>query len=347
MRAPEFWNYKHGREAAPFIRTVLTPLGWIYGYATKHRIATTTPYDPGIPVICVGNASVGGVGKTPVTAYLLESLTRMGIKAVGLTRGYGGKEKGPLLVKSKHSYKDVGDEPLLLARKGPVWVSAGRDDGARAAVGALVGFSNIGAEVIIMDDGHQNPLVKKTLSILVVDAEIGFGNERVFPAGPLREPVAAALGRTDAVILMKPTPDYETSPELLAQLKGLPVVPAWLAPFAQLPKGKLYAFAGIGRPNKFFDALRRAMKDTGGELVEALSYANHYGYKDEDLKDLIDLAGEEEATLITTEKDYVRIPKGFRKHVAVWPVAVEFEDELTLRRILHPIITAAKSGVKY
>lgn len=342
MRAPEFWNYKHGREAAPFIRTVLTPFGWIYGYATKRRIATTTPYDPGIPVICVGNASVGGVGKTPVTAYLLESLTRMGIKAVGLTRGYGGREKGPLLVRSKHSYKDVGDEPLLLARKGPVWVSAGRDDGARAAVGALVGFSRSGAEVIIMDDGHQNPLVKKTLSLLVVDAEIGFGNECVFPAGPLREPVSAALARTDAVILLKPTPDYEVDTALLETLKGLPVIPASLAPFARLPKGKLYAFAGIGRPNKFFDALRRA----GADLVESLPYANHYAYKDEDLKNLIDLAGEDEATLITTEKDYVRIPKGFRKHVAVWPVAVEFEDELTLRRILHPIITAAKSGAK-
>ncbi|MCF6219803.1 MAG: tetraacyldisaccharide 4'-kinase, partial [Robiginitomaculum sp.] len=109
MRAPEFWNHKYGREAAPFIRTVLSPLGWLYGKVTARRIATTTPYDPGIPVICVGNASVGGVGKTPVTAYLLESLTRMGIKAVGLSRGYGGREKGPLLVKSKHTFKDVGD----------------------------------------------------------------------------------------------------------------------------------------------------------------------------------------------------------------------------------------------
>ncbi|MCF6275562.1 MAG: tetraacyldisaccharide 4'-kinase, partial [Robiginitomaculum sp.] len=237
MRAPEFWNYKYGREAAPFIRTVLSPLGWVYAKMTARRIATTTPYDPGIPVICVGNASVGGVGKTPVTAYLLESLTRMGIKAVGLSRGYGGREKGPVLVKSKHTFKDVGDEPMLLARKGPVWVSAGRDDGARAAVGALSGFNNTGAEVIIMDDGHQNPLVKKTLSLLVVDAEIGFGNERVFPAGPLREPIATALARTDAVILMKPTPDYAVSEYLLEQLKPLPVISAHLVPYSQLPKG--------------------------------------------------------------------------------------------------------------
>jgi len=344
MRAPDFWNHKQGRQAAPFIRTVLGPLGWIYGQVTARRIATTTPYDPGIPVICVGNASVGGVGKTPITAYLLESLTRMGIKAVGLSRGYGGREKGPILVNRKHTFKDIGDEPMLLARKGPVWISAGRDDGARAAVGALTGFSKTGAEVIIMDDGHQNPLVKKTLSLLVVDAEIGFGNERVFPAGPLREPVAAALARTDAVILMKPTPDYQVSDYLLAQLKPLPVIAAHLAPYAQLPqdkngqKAKLYAFAGIGRPNKFFDALIRA----GAELVEGQPYPNHYAYKDTDMKNLIDLAREDEATLITTEKDYVRIPKGFQKHVAVWPVSVQFEDELNLRRILHPIVTAAK-----
>jgi len=346
MRAPEFWNHKYGREAAPFIRTVLSPFGWIYGQVTARRIATTTPYDPQIPVICVGNASVGGVGKTPITAYLLESLTRMGIKAVALTRGYGGREKGPLLVKSKHIFKDVGDEPMLLARKGPVWVSEGRDDGARAAVGALIGFRNTGAEVIIMDDGHQNPLVKKTLSLLVVDAEIGFGNERVFPAGPLREPLEIALSRADAVILMKPTPDYEVSPELTAQLKPLPVVPAHLVPYGQLPQhengknSKLYAFAGIGRPNKFFDSLIRA----GADLVESQPYPNHYAYKDTDMKNLIDLAREDEATLITTEKDYVRIPISFQKHVAVWPVALQFEDELTLRRILHPIIAATKAG---
>lgn len=339
MRAPEFWNHKHGREAAPFIRTVLSPFGWIYGQVTARRIATTISYDPQIPVICVGNASVGGVGKTPITAYLLESLTRMGIKAVALSRGYGGREKGPILVKTKHTFKDIGDEPMLLARKGPVWVSAGRDDGARAAVGALTGFGKTGAEVIIMDDGHQNPLVKKTLSLLVVDAEIGFGNERVFPAGPLREPLQAALSRADAVILMKPTAEYEVSAELMAQLKPLPVIAAHLVPYSQLPKGKLYAFAGIGRPNKFFDALIRA----GADLVESQPYPNHYAYKDTDMKNLIDLAGEDEATLITTEKDYVRIPKSFQKHIAVWPVSVQFEDELTLRRILHPIIVATKS----
>ena len=331
MQAPEFWNIKYGRGAAPFLRSLLSPLGWIYGRTTAKRIKDTLPYDPGIPVISVGNASVGGTGKTPVTAYLLESFTRMGLNAVALSRGYGGTEKGPVVVTKKHSAAQVGDEPLLLSKHGPVWVSHSRSDGAKAAKAQR-------ARVIIMDDAHQNPSVTKTLSLLVVDAEIGFGNEHVFPAGPLREPVKTALARTDAVILMKPSAGFEPDEELLEQLAGLPVISAHLIPKAQQPTGKLFAFAGIGRPNKFFDALLRE----GAELVESLPYSNHYKYKDADIKNLMELAGEYKAKLITTEKDYVRIPPPFKKFIHVWPVSVEFEDELSLRRLLHPIITAAK-----
>lgn len=331
MRAPEFWNHKFGRESAPFLRALLSPLGWLYARSTASRIRGTNPYDPNIPVISVGNASVGGTGKTPVTAYILESLTRMGLRATVLTRGYGGKEKGPILVTKKLDARDVGDEALLLAKHGMVWVAASRDEGAMAA-------KRQGARVIIMDDAHQNPDVKKTLSLLVVDAEIGFGNERVFPAGPLREPYTAALARTDAVILMKPTPDYEVSEDLITQLSGLPIIPASLIPKAAPPTGKLYAFAGIGRPNKFFDALLRS----GADLAESLPYSNHYAYKETDMKDLLELSSEYGAQLITTEKDYMRIPHPYRKYVHPWPVSVSFEDELTLRRFLHPIVQAAK-----
>lgn len=332
MQAPEFWNIKYGRGAAPFLRALLSPIGWLYGRATAKRMQDTLPYDPGIPVISVGNASVGGTGKTPVTAYLLESFSRMGLNAVALSRGYGGTEKGPVVVTKKHSATQVGDEPLLLSKHGPVWVSHSRGDGAKAAKAQ-------GARVIVMDDAHQNPSVKKTLSILVVDAEIGFGNEHVFPAGPLREPITAALARTDAVILMKPNAGYETSDELLEQLHGLPILSAHLSPKAQMPEGKLFAFAGIGRPNKFFDALLR----NGAELVESLPYSNHYKYKEADIKSLMELSGEYKAKLITTEKDFVRVPPPYKKFINVWPVSVQFEDELTLRRLLHPIIIAAKT----
>lgn len=333
MRPPEFWNYKDGRDSAPMLRLLLTPFSWIMSWAAARRIKQTDSYDPGIPVICVGNATLGGTGKTPVAIYLLKSLRRLGMNAVGLTRGYGGHEKGPIPVNKNHTAKDVGDEPLLLARHAPVWVAAGRDDGARAA-------ASHGAAAIVMDDGHQNPLIKKTLSLLVVDAETGFGNGCVFPAGPLREDLTASLSRADAVILMKPAADYEISDDLADQLKGKIVIPAYLAPLTPPPPGKLFAFAGIGRPNKFFDSLRRH----GGELVEGHSYADHYKYKTEDIESLFALASEYEAALITTEKDYVRLPKGYRKGVTAWPVSVVFEDELTLRRLLHPIIERAKHG---
>ena len=300
-------------------------------WAAARRIRTTESFDVGIPVICVGNATLGGTGKTPVVIYLLKSLRRLQINAVGLTRGYGGQEKGPVPVQPTHSADDVGDEPLLLARHAPVWVAAGRDDGARAA-------RSYGAEVIVMDDGHQNPQLEKTLSLLVVDAEIGFGNGCVFPAGPLREKLSAALERADAIILMKPEAGYEIDESLAEQLKEQVVISAYLAPLSSTPKGKLYAFAGIGRPNKFFDNLRRH----GGNIVEEIPYADHYKYKDEDIESLFLLASEYEASLITTEKDYVRLPKGYRKGVQTWPVSVHFEDELTLRRLLHPIINRSR-----
>ena len=331
MKAPHFWNYRTGPEAKTALRTVLRPLGWLYAKAAAHRLETADPIDPGVPVICVGNATLGGTGKTPVVSYLLHSMQRLGVQAHGLSRGYGGREKGPLAVDPDHTALDVGDEPLLLRRHGPVWVAAGRDEGALTAV------SN-GAKVIIMDDGHQNPSVEKTLSLLVVDAEVGFGNGCVFPAGPLRENLGAALERTDAVILMKPSLDYQISETLRAQLKGQVVIPAYLAPRIKAPKGKLYAFAGIGRPAKFFDSLKRA----GANVVETNSFADHYKYKDSDIESLFLLASEMEAGLITTEKDYVRLPKGYRKGVQIWPVSVVFEDELTLRRLLHPIIEMTK-----
>lgn len=331
MRAPEFWNIKYGRDSAPTIRFLLSPLGWLYAKATARRLRVNEAYDPQIPVISVGNASVGGTGKTPICAYLLESFTRMGLGAVALSRGYGGREKGPVMVTKKHTAAQVGDETILLSEHGPVWVAHARDDGAKAAAAS-------GAKIIILDDAHQNPFVKKTLSILVVDAEIGFGNEHVFPAGPLREPIKTALSRTDVIVLMKPYPDYEPDEELLEQLRGHVVIPAHLAPHQAPPSGKLYAFSGIGRPNKFFDSLIRA----GADLVESRPFPNHYPYKQSDYADLLELSNEDQAQLITTKKDYVRLSPAFKSHVHVWPVHVVFEDELNLRRVLHPIIMAAK-----
>ncbi|MGB6317817.1 MAG: tetraacyldisaccharide 4'-kinase, partial [Litorimonas sp.] len=294
--------------------------------------AATEPLDPGVPVICVGNATLGGTGKTPVAIYLLKSLRRMGVNAHALTRGYGGQLKGPVPVNPRHTAEEVGDEPLMIARSGPVWVAEARDEGAVAAVSE-------GADALVMDDGHQNPSLLKTLSLLVVDAEVGFGNGSVFPAGPLREPLAEALARTDAVILMKPAPDFEIDSHLAGQLDGQLVIPAYLSPVAALPTGRLYAFAGIGRPNKFFDQLRRL----GADLVEGVPFADHHRFSDREIESLFTLASEYDAALITTEKDHARLPDGYRRGIHTLPVEVRFEDELTLRRLLHPIIQNAAS----
>ncbi|MGB6229337.1 MAG: tetraacyldisaccharide 4'-kinase [Litorimonas sp.] len=332
MRPPEFWNIREGRDGAPLIRTLLRPLGAIYAWAGRRRRVRTESFDPGVPVICVGNATLGGTGKTPVAIYLLKSLRRLGINAHGLSRGYGGRLSGPVPVNPRHTAEEVGDEPLLLARFAPVWVSTARDEGARAAVSE-------GADAIVMDDGHQNPHLAKTLSFLVVDAEVGFGNGCVFPAGPLREPLRDALARTDAVILMKPTANYEIEDHLAAQLSGQTVIPAFLAPGGDPPEGRLFAFAGIGRPNKFFDQLRRM----GAELVEEVPFADHHRFTDREIEGLFTLASERGAALITTEKDHVRLPDGYRRGIHSFPVEVRFEDELTLRQLLHPIVVAARS----
>lgn len=335
MRPPEFWNIREGREGAPIIRTLLRPIGAIYAWAGRRRRKRTNAVDPGIPVICVGNATVGGTGKTPIAIYLQKSLRRLGVNAHVLTRGYGGQLKGPVPVNPRHTSEEVGDEPLLLARSGPVWIAAARDDGAKAA-------ASEGADAIIMDDGHQNPLVEKTLSLLVVDAETGFGNGCVVPAGPLREPLRDALARTDAIILMKPVPDFDIDQHLAKQLDGQVVIPAFLAPKSDPPKGPLYAFAGIGRPQKFFDQLRRM----GAEIVEEVPFADHHRFSDTDIENLFAHASEHNAALITTEKDHVRLPSGYGRGIHAFPVEVRFEDELTLRRLLHPIIERATSQSK-
>jgi tetraacyldisaccharide 4'-kinase len=255
------------------------------------------------------------------------------VNAHGLSRGYGGSERGPIIVTNKHNAAQVGDEPLLLARAAPIWVAAGRDDGVRAAKAG-------GAQAIVMDDGHQNPLLEKTLSLLVVDAQTGFGNGRVIPAGPLREPASAALSRTDAIILMKPYKDFKPSKALLKQFGDLPVLPAYLAPPPPLPPGPLFAFAGIGRPNKFFDALRGA----GADLVDAIGYPDHHSYSASELKSLQALAREYKAQLITTEKDFVRLPSALRQYVSVWPVKAVFENEIVLDRLLTPIVDTVRKS---
>ena len=333
LNAPPWWYQRKG-QPAPVIRALLTPISWIWGLETARKIAKTQPFDPGVPVICVGNLTVGGAGKTPIVRELIYRLNREGVKAHGLSRGYGGRLAGPVQVDpAAHSAADIGDEPLMLARDGePIWVSRDRPAGARAAVQA-------GAHAIVMDDGHQNPSLTKTLSLVVVDGETRngewpFGDGAVIPAGPMREPLAKGLARADAVVLMLPADVATPDPELVALFGSKPVLIARLLADAPPPTGPQLGFAGVGKPWK----VARSLKAAGCDLVDFASFPDHAPYTPAVLKALEDRAKALGAGLVTTEKDWVRLPADWRAKAAAWPVRARFEDEPTLERLLKSVI---------
>ena len=329
LSTPRWWYVRHGAPRR-VTRAILTPLSWIWAGVTARRIANTVPEDAGLPVICVGNLTVGGTGKTPVVRELLRLLTAEGRAAHGLSRGYGGRLKGPLRVDpAVHTATDVGDEPLMLARDFPIWISPDRPAGARAAKAG-------GAEVLVMDDGHQNPSLKKTLSLVVVDGETRkgewpFGDGAVFPAGPMREPLAAGLARADAVIMLLPGDMAEPDADLMALFAGGPVFVARLEPSGPLPSGPRIGFAGIGKPWK----VERSLEAAGCDLKDFVRFPDHHAYGAEDLAGLERLAAQYGAGLITTEKDWVRLPVDWRNKTAVWPVQARFEDEAGLLKLLQ------------
>jgi tetraacyldisaccharide 4'-kinase len=325
MREPYFWrNLPRGsRASAPLTRLLLTPVAAAYSWAGKRRIERTAPKDVGLPVVCIGNLTLGGAGKTPVTAAVRRWFQQKGKRAASLSRGYRGSEEGPLRVDpAKHKVQDVGDEPLMLAALGEAWVSKDRVAGARA-------MKVDGVEIVVMDDGHQNPTLKKTLSIVVIDAAAPFGSGHVFPKGPLREPVARSLERADAVILMG-------DGDRPAELSGFagPVLRARLEPLAKLAPGKYVAFAGIGRPERFFDGLQ---KMDGVVLEEAVPYPDHHVFEKPDLDFLSKLAAERSAQLVTTDKDHVRLPPKMKTTVVRASVEAKFEDEAAFAALISRV----------
>ena len=306
MRAPEFW---HG--GGSLAASLLMPAGALYGAIGRWRRNAVTPVRVGVPVICVGNVVAGGAGKTPVALALAARLPG----AWCLTRGYAGRIRAAQRVEpARDTSAEVGDEALLLARAAPTVVSADRVAGARVAAAQ-------GARAIVMDDGLQNPSLAKDLSLLVVDAAYGFGNGLVMPAGPLREPVAEALARADAVVWL--AGDEPARAGLEPAAWGKPVLVARLEPRPEalrLNGRRVLGFAGIGRPEKFFATLRAL----GAEVVEAVGFADHHAYAEDEVMALIERAVALEAVAVTTAKDAVRLPRGARGMVEVVEVAVEF-----------------------
>jgi tetraacyldisaccharide 4'-kinase len=313
MKAPLFWT-RRGLAAQ-----ALRPFSLITRIATAQRVKKPG-VSLGIKTICVGNAGVGGAGKTMV---VLDILTRIKPRPFALTRGYGGRLLGPVLIdRGQHDATDVGDEAMLLAARAPTVVSHDRAAGARLALAE-------GASAIVMDDGLQNPYVKKTLSLLVIDGGYGFGNGLLLPAGPLREPVMAAASRCQAAVLIG---DDETG--ALAQLPAsLPIYRAQLQPLCaeSLARRPVIAFAGIGRPDKFF----RSVLALGAELVDTHAYPDHHVYSARDITELLGQTSSTGAKLVTTAKDYVKLPPSLRAACLVVQARLTWEDEAAWEELLR------------
>ena len=323
MRAPTFWQDPNAR----LLPLLLSPLGWITAEATRRRLQRPGWRAP-VPVICCGNLGVGGAGKTTLVLDLLRRLQARAVDVHALTRGYGGTVQGVLRVDpSRHDATLTGDEALLLAGRATTWVSADRAASARAAVA-------FGAGCLVMDDGMQNPGLVQDSTLLVIDGEAGFGNGHLLPAGPLRETIARGAARTHAAILIGQ--DHLGVLERLPN--GLPVLRASLemAPEAHTLLGRrLVAFAGIGRPDKFFAALDAI----GLDVVQRVGFPDHHRYRAFELDRLAAAADKKHALLVTTPKDATRLPENFRARVHILGVGLHWNDATAIEAVLDEVLS--------
>ncbi len=319
MRAPLFWKDDN------IISSALLPAASLYRVFAERNKANVTPHKLPIPVVCVGNVVAGGAGKTPTALAIGAMLKAQGVRAHFLTRGYKGKLAGPVLVNPReHSAQEVGDEARLLADMLPTWVSRDRVAGGKTAVKA-------GAEFIVMDDGFQNPSLQKDVNLLVVDGVYGFGNERLMPAGPLREPIVAAAERATAIVLYGE--DQHNALRHISPYK--PVLHAKLQPTdssARLRGKAVIAFAGIARPRKFY----RTLQELGCEVRSMTSFPDHYMFKRNEITRLLEKAKELDCPLVTTTKDYSRLPRDLRVNIFALQVDAVFNEPDALWRILFP-----------
>lgn len=321
MKTPKFWNDKGIKS------TLLLPIGWIYSCLTSIRIKISTPRSVDIPVICVGNLTAGGTGKTPVSIYLGKLLKSLGYNPFYLSRGYGGRLQN-VLVSPIHNAKDVGDEPLLLAKHAPVMINANRYQGA-------VNAQKQGADIIIMDDGFQNPSLKKDISFIVVDGKIGFGNNRPIPSGPLRETLSAGIKRADALIILGN--DDKNIKNLFTTLSFTgSVVPEEI----DLTNKNVVAFAGIGRPEKFYDSL----KQRGANIIKTIDFPDHHYYTDEELQEIIKTAKSYNAEIYTTTKDLVKIPQYFHTEIKPLNIDIQWNNEDKLVSFIRKSLSEYKKS---
>jgi len=318
VKAPAFWSAPPGVTAR-----LLSPLGWIYGRAAAWRM-DRPGQQAALPVVCIGNLTAGGAGKTPAALMLADALRARGERPFVVSRGYGGRLAGPVRVDPRTMVAaDCGDEPLLLARHVPVIVSRDRAAGAALALAE-------GATVALLDDGLQNPRLAKDFAIAVIDAEVGFGNGFCLPAGPLRAPLEAQMRHVDVLLSIGAT----VAPDLARW--GKPVVAARIVPdpvaVAALVGRRLLAFAGIGRPEKFFATLARA----GLDVAATRAFGDHHAFSVGEIAALRAEASAAGLTLVTTEKDAMRLPH-HSEEIAVLPIALAMEDDGLVERVAEAI----------
>ena len=331
MQAPKFWYRSRSWQAV-----LLSPLGVLYAWTTARRQKNARPTQIDIPVICIGNLNVGGTGKTPTTIAIAQMLTSRGIAVHIVSRGYGGSLQAVTQVDpTVHTADETGDEPLLMAAFATTWVANERVAGARAA-------QNAGADVILLDDGFQDPSLVKDLSIVVVDATRGFGNGHCLPAGPLREPVHVGLKRADAVISIgEPEAQAQFRERSANQLGRIAHLTASLKPIEMgMPwaDGRYLAFAGIGDPEKFFATLR----GLGTPLVRTVALDDHQKLARPMIQRLMKEAQSMNAQLVTTEKDAARLPADLRSGILSLPVRLEFDNANALETLLEPVLSVIR-----
>ncbi len=348
MRSPGFWYPDTpSSRTAKAQQALLAPAAFIYASAAHLRQHMTAPERISVPVICIGNFTAGGAGKTPVAIAVCERLKALGEQPHFLSRGYGGSETGPLQVDpADHTAARVGDEPLLLAAHAPAWVARDRVSGALEAEQA-------GASVIVLDDGFQNPRLYKDMSLIVVDTGAGIGNGKVIPAGPLREPLHRALERATALVALGEGALSGSLAEAIGR-QARPLFRAHLKPdpaaSGDIPGQALVAYAGIGRPEKFFATLR----SMGADITGIRAFADHHAFSERDAEALLQLAQDRHAKLITTQKDAMRLKalrgpagKRLKEESLILPVSACFEDFSALDALLHTHLTAARASHTY
>jgi len=322
LKAPKFWYTKKDT----ILSNSLYPLSLFFRLGTKIRNIFSNEQPANLPIICIGNIVVGGAGKTPVALKIGKMLKHRGYNPHFVSKGYGGLEKNNTLIQHWHSPKSVGDESLLLSEIAPTWIGLDRNKSFKLA-------KNKGADCIIMDDGFQNPTLQKDFSIVVINGEQEFGNKRVMPSGPLRESITRGLSRTNLIVTIGTISD-----EIRKKIpKNIPII---TSQFKINNKEKIFigqkitAFAGIAFPEKFFNSL----KNLRAKIVDEISYPDHHIFNENDILNLAEIANKNQSILVTTKKDFVRIPKSYRSLINTLDGEIEFEDEMLLFEILSNLL---------